>query len=96
MEQGSLAAAWNNALLPKNAESNVHKTLSYAPRGLRCTWRDCPYLDDPFDSLQALIQVADLFYCFGDLLINLVLPTCIAHEEEACRTVSSIIGTLSS
>jgi hypothetical protein len=75
MEQGSLAAAWNNALLPKNSESNVHKTLSYAPRGLRCTWRDCPYLDDPFDSLQALIQVADLFYFFGDLLINLVLPT---------------------
>jgi hypothetical protein len=74
MEKGGLAAAWNNALLPKNVESKVQKTLSYAPRDLRCTWKDCSFVDDPFDSLQALIQVTYLLDTLG-----LYLSTCSAR-----------------
>lgn len=57
--EASLVAALSRAQQPLKSERNIKKTMSHAPRDLRCSWPDCSYVEDPFDSLEALIKVTN-------------------------------------
>lgn len=44
---------------PSVSEREIRRALLLAPRTLKCGWNGCPFAEETFGSIQALLQVSD-------------------------------------